>query len=307
MTAAFNETSTTDQVLEGVDLSGKRAVVTGASAGLGVETVRALASRGAAIVAAVRDQDKAKRALSEAGVGPGVTLIELDLSSLASARKAADAIVSAGAPIDLIINNAGIMACPQGVTADGFETQLGTNHLGHFVFANRIAPLLRAGGRVVVLSSSAHRICDVDLDDPAFAKTDYEPWQAYGRSKTANALYAVGLDKRLRGRDVRVAAVHPGVIQTELMRHLTPELEARIKASGVTYKTVPQGAATSIWAGVRAPADTVGGKFCEDCHVAHVNDDPLTRGGVRSYALDEARADALWALSERMTGERFAF
>ena len=306
---SFGAETTTDQVLEGVSLSGKRVLVTGASAGLGVETIRALAAHGATVVGAARDLAKAKQALDKAGV-TGVELVKLDLASLASTRQAADGVLAQGKTFDVIIGNAGVMACPQGKTADGFETQFGTNHLGHFVFVNKLAPLLNSAGRVVMLSSSGHRICDVDLDDPNFESTPYHPWQAYGRAKTANALYAVALDKRLKGKGIRAAAVHPGGIQTELGRHLTPEtiqeLMAMRGADAPKFKSIPQGAATTIWVAAVAPADAIGGRFCEDCHVAEINDNATPRIGVRSYALDSAHADALWAKSEEMAGERFA-
>lgn len=314
---AFGAKSTTDEVLAGVDLKGKRILVTGASAGLGVETIRALAARGATMIGAARDLAKAKTALEAAGV-KGVELVEVDLASLASVRKAADALVAKGGKLDVIIANAGVMACPQGKTADGFETQFGTNHLGHFVFVNRLAPLLQSGARVVVLSSAGHRFSDVDLDDPNFEKTPYQEFVAYGRSKTANALFAAGLDKRLKGRGVRACSVHPGGIQTELGRHMTPELiqsmmkniEESAKASGgpsFEWKTIPQGAATSVWAAAVAPAEEIGGRYCEDCHVAAPNTNPDAREGVRPYAVDPARADALWAKSEEMVGERFSY
>ncbi|MGE0044171.1 MAG: SDR family NAD(P)-dependent oxidoreductase [Hyphomonadaceae bacterium] len=306
---AFGFESTTDDVLDGIDLSGKRVAVTGVSAGLGVETARALRARGAHVVGLARDLGKARKALSEAGV-EGVELIELDLASLASARKAGDAI-AAGPKIDALIANAGVMACPQGKTADGFETQFGTNHLGHFVFVNHAAPALAPGARIVSLSSAGHRFSDVDLDDPNFERTPYSPWAAYGRSKTANSLFAVGLDKRLKGRGVRAAAVHPGGIRTELGRHLTPELISQMTGGqpieSMRFKTIPQGAATTVWAGFRAGADEVGGLYCEDCHVAESNSDRAVRGGVQPYAIDPARADALWAKSEEWVGERFAY
>jgi len=317
MPQTFGATSTTNDVLEGVNLAGKRILVTGASAGLGVETIRALKAHGATIVGAARDLGKAQRALSEAGVN-GTEVIELDLASLASCRRAADALIAKGEKYDVIIGNAGVMACPQGQTADGFETQFGTNHLGHFVFINRIAPLLNNPGRVVMLSSAGHRFSDVNLDDPNFERTPYAEFVAYGRSKTANALYAAGLDKRLRGRGVRACSVHPGGIQTELGRHMTPEItralmaniEAANRAAGGTgafeWKTIPQGAATSVWSAVVAPADAIGGRYCEDCHVAEITENPDVRVGVRAYAIDPARADALWAKSEAMVGERFA-
>jgi NAD(P)-dependent dehydrogenase (short-subunit alcohol dehydrogenase family) len=206
------------------------------------------------------------------------------------------------------------MACPKGQTSDGFETQFGTNHLGHFVFVNRIASLIKPGGRLVNLSSSGHRFADVDLKDPNFDHTPYEEFVAYGRSKTANVLFAVEFDRRHKARGVRATAVHPGGIQTELGRYMTDEVRdaliANIAASqpeGFTFewKTIPQGAATSVWAAIVAPADAVAAQFCEDCHVAELMDDPGFRGGVRSYALDGENAKALWAKSEEMVGERF--
>lgn len=316
MTKTFGAQSTTDEVLDGVDLRGKRILVTGASAGLGVETARALAARGAFVVGAARDLAKAQRATepvrAAARSGGGLALVALDLASLASVRACAEGLLAAGERFDAIIANAGVMACPQGKTSDGFETQFGTNHLGHFAFVNRIARLAKDGGRIVVLSSAGHRFADVDLDDPGFARTPYHPFVAYGRSKTANVLYAVALDRRLKARGVRATAVHPGVIQTELGRHLTPELMQQLAPPPgsalppMVFKTIPQGAATSVWSAVVASGDAVGGRYCEDCHVAERASDPTVRGGVHPYALDPARAEALWAKSEEMVGERFA-
>jgi NAD(P)-dependent dehydrogenase (short-subunit alcohol dehydrogenase family) len=320
---SFGATSTTDDVLAGVDLKGKRVLVTGVSAGLGVETAHALASHGAHVIGAARDLRKAEgamaRAWAEAKNGGGLELIALDLASLASVRACADRLLAAGNPLDLVINNAGVMACPLMRTADGFEMQFGTNHLGHFVLVNRIASLLREGSRVVALSSAGHRYSDVDLEDPNFERTAYEPWIGYGRSKTANILFAVEFDRRHRERGIRAAAVHPGGIQTELSRHLEPDslatrvagINATLAAKGLPpfkLKSVAQGAATSVWAGVVAAADEVGARYCEDCHVTTVATqdeiDPVS-GGVRPYALDPARAKALWAKSEELVGERF--
>ncbi len=318
MAGPFGATSTTDDVLEGVNLSGKRILVTGASAGLGVETARALAAHGAQVVGAARDLNKAKTATEQVRTqtanGGGLEFVELDLASLASVRACADALVAEGKPFDLVIANAGVMACPKGQTSDGFETQFGTNHLGHFVLVNRIASLLKPGSRLVNLSSAGHRFSDVDLDDPNFEHTPYAEFVAYGRSKTANILFAVEFDRRHRAGGVRAAAVHPGVIQTELGRHLTPELIQQIMpANGgepagpaaINWKTIPQGAATSVWAGVVASADDVGGLYCEDCHVAERVEGADARGGVRAYALDPDHAKALWAKSEEMVGKRF--
>src|SRR6202041_3135953 len=230
---SFGATSTTDDVLSSVNLKGKRILVTGVSAGLGVETVRSLAAHGAQVVGAARDLNKAKAATGQvrkdaAAKGGSFELIELDLANLKSVRACADGLLARGEPFDVIIANAGVMATPFGHTADGFETQFGTNHLGHFVLVNRIASLIRTGGRLINLSSSGHRYANVDLDDPNFERTPYEPFVAYGRSKTANILFAVAFDRRHRERGVRAAAVHPGIIQTELIRHMSPSwLQAR--------------------------------------------------------------------------------
>lgn len=321
MTEAFGAESTTDEVLAGVDLTGKRILVTGVSAGLGVETARVLVAHGADVVGAARDLAKAEAATAvvreaAAAGGGSLELVALDLAALASVRACADALLADGRPFDIIIANAGVMACPQGQTQDGFETQFGTNHLGHFVLINRIASLLRPGGRLVNLASAGHRFADVDLDDPNFEHTPYVEFVAYGRSKTANVLFAVEFDRRHRDRGIRATAVHPGVIQTELSRHMTKEVTEQMlglinatprasAAPAFSYKSIPQGAATSVWAAAVAPAAAIGGHYCEDCHVAEFEEDPGVRGGVRRYALDPERAKALWAKSEEMVGERF--
>jgi len=325
MAAKFEAKSTTDDVLEGVNLKGKRILVTGVSAGLGVETARALVAHGADIVGAARDLEKAQRATSEvskaaAETGASFELVELDLANLKSVRATADKLVADGRLFDVIIANAGVMATPFGKTEDGFETQFGTNHLGHFVFVNRIAKLIKDGGRLVNLSSSGHRFSNVDLKDPNFESTPYEPFVAYGRSKTANILFAVAFDQRHRERGVRAAAVHPGGIQTELGRHMDPahleqmvnQINEQAAAEGkgpFQFKTVPQGAATSVWAAVVAPAEEVGARYCENCHVSDVVADDARLGmldeGVRGYALDPQNAAALWKKSEELVGETF--
>jgi NAD(P)-dependent dehydrogenase (short-subunit alcohol dehydrogenase family) len=322
MPKAFDATSTTDEVLAGVDLTGKRVLVTGVSAGLGVETARTLAAHGAQVVGAARDLAKAERATAEvraqAANGGGLELVELDLASLASVRACADALRAEGRPFDVVIANAGVMRTPLGRTADGFETQFGTNHLGHFVLVNRFAALIAPGGRLVNVSSSGHRYSDVDLDDPNFERTPYDPMIAYGRSKTANILFAVEFDRRHRARGVRATALHPGGILTELDRHMQPgELEATVErinaeltAEGrppFQFKTIPQGAATSVWAAVVASAEEVGARYCEDCQVSQVAEGLISpvSPGVRPYALDPQHAEALWAKSEAMVGESF--
>src|SRR2546425_2153854 len=224
----FGATSTADEVVSGVNLKGKRILVTGVSAGLGVETARSLAAHGARVVGTARDLNKAKAATEQvrtdaAANGGSFELVSLDLANLNSVRACADGLLAKGEPFDVVIANAGVMATPFGHTADAFETQFGTNHLGHFVLVNRIVSLLRDGGRLINLSSAGHRYSNVDLDDPNFERTPYEPFVAYGRSKTANILFSVGFDKRHRGRGVRAAAVHPGGIQTQLGRHIGAE------------------------------------------------------------------------------------
>jgi NAD(P)-dependent dehydrogenase (short-subunit alcohol dehydrogenase family) len=322
MTNVFGAKSTTEDVLSGIDLSGKRVLVTGVSAGLGVETARALVAHGAKVVGAARDLAKAEGATAavraETANGGSLDLIELDLASLASVRTCANALLADGRPFDVVIANAGVMAAPFGHTADGFETQFGTNHLGHFTFVNRIASLIAPGGRLVNLASSGHRFADVDIEDPNFEHTAYDPWIAYGRSKTANILFAVEFDRRHKARGVRATAVHPGGIRTELSRHLDDgtleamvgKINEELAAEGkppYELKSIPQGAATSVWAGVVAAADEVGGLYCENCHVAKVTENPVSRisEGVRPYALDPQRAKALWSKSEDMVGERF--
>src|SRR5229473_3431003 len=228
MVDVFGATSTTEEVLAGVNLHGKRILVTGVSAGIGVETARSLAAHGAQVVGAARNLAKAKtataQALKEGTFNVGTfELIELDLADLKSVRRCADALLAKGEPFDVVIANAGVMATPFGHTADGFEMQFGTNHLGHFVLVNRIAPLIRKGGRLINLASAGHRFSNVDLEDPNFERTPYDPMIAYGRSKTANILFAVAFDRRHRGSGIRAAAVHPGGIKTELGRHMAPD------------------------------------------------------------------------------------
>src|ERR1700744_4730490 len=277
MIKVFGATSTTDDVLSGIDLHGKRILVTGVSAGIGVETARALAAHGAHVTGAARGLDKAEAATAQvrkdaASNGGSFELVALDLASLKRVRACADGLLARGDAFDVVIANAGVMATPFGHTVDGFETQFGTNHLGHFVLVNKIAPLIRAGGRLINLASSGHRFSNVDLEDPNFERTPYEPFVAYGRSKTANILFSVAFDRRHRERGVRAAAVHPGGIQTELGRHMElSQLQAmvatineQLAAEGkgpFQFKTVPQGAATSVWAAIVASAEEIGGQY----------------------------------------------
>jgi NAD(P)-dependent dehydrogenase (short-subunit alcohol dehydrogenase family) len=322
MARPFGATSTTDDVLSGKNLSKKRVLVTGVSAGLGVETARALVAHGVRVVGAARNLAKAERATAEvraqAANGGGLELVELDLASLESVRACANALLADGRSFDAVIANAGVMRTPFGHTSDGFETQFGTNHLGHFVLVNRIASLIAPGGRLVNVASSGHRYSDVDLDDPNFERTPYDPMIAYGRSKTANILFAVEFDRRHRARGVRATALHPGGIKTELGRHMAPDeldkivaqINAQLAADGqppFQFKTIPQGAATSVWAAFVAAAEEVGGRYCENCQVSQVTEGLISpvSPGVRPYALDPEHAKALWARSEELIGERF--
>lgn len=319
MTTTFGSQSTADDVLTGVDLSDKRYLVTGVGSGIGLETARALVSRGATVVGTVRDIAGAHAAtvpVREAAAQGGgeLELIALDLGSLASVRQAADDLRAQAHRFDAVIANAGVMATPQGRTVDGFETQFGINHLGHFALVTRIAPLIADGGRLVVLSSQAHRVSDVDLDDPNFERQEYEPFVAYGRSKTANALFAVEFDRRHRGRGVRAASVMPGNSLTNLPRNFSEEKlqglfqtvgTARAEAGlpSAALKEIGQAAATTVWAAVVADPDGIGGKYLEDVGVAPVEDSPNPfADGVRAYALDADSAVKLWTRSEEMVG-----
>jgi NAD(P)-dependent dehydrogenase (short-subunit alcohol dehydrogenase family) len=316
MTNNFGAKSTAEEVLSGVHLNGKRFLITGASSGIGRETVRALLAHGASVVGVVRDRAKAEPALKTirdaAEQGGGLELIEIDLASLQSVRDGADKLLADGRLFDAVIANAGVMATPAGRTVDGFETQFGTNHLGHFDLINRIDRLLVDGGRLVVLSSQAHRVANIDLDDPNFEHQAYDRFVAYGRSKTANTLFAVAFDRRHRDRGIRAAAVMPGNSLTDLPRHFSQEeLQGLFETVGkaraeaglppAELKDISQAAATTVWAAVVADKDEIGGRYLEDVAVATVNDSPNPfADGVRSYALDAEKAKQLWAKSEEL-------
>ena len=309
-TASTNPT--TDEVLSGVDLRGKRVLVTGVSAGIGAETARSLVAHGAIVIGTARDVTKAESAAKQIGEsasnGGGLELVSLDLASLASVRRCADALVDAHHLFDSVILNAGVMSTPHGVTQDGFETQFGTNYVGHFVLANRLRSLLKPHSRLIAVSSAGHRGADVSLEDPNFKTTVYDPLLAYRRSKTALILFSVAFDRRHKNQSVRAAAVHPGAIQTETVKSLMKAMssdQVAATASGFDWQTLPQGAATSVWAAFVVAADKIGGKYCENCSVAEIDDNPEHRTGVRSYALDPDRAEALWRKTEEMVGETF--
>lgn len=311
----FGWSSTTDEVLAGIDLSGRTVFITGANSGLGQETARAMAARGAHVIMAGRDQDKLDQSLAAIITQhPEAQLdtITVDLTSLENIRAATSRARQRFSKIDILINNAGVMATPFLHTADGFEMQIGTNHLGHFALTGELFPLIERGQlkRIVNLSSRGHHFAPVNFDDPHFERRAYDPWESYGHSKTANVLFSVGLDQRFAVLGIHAYAVHPGGIQTNLGRHMTPEmveaLMARVTSNdtGFAWKTIPQGAATSCWAATAPELEGTGGVYCEDCHVADVDDESAT-GGVRSYALNPSYAERLWAMSEEATGVRY--
>ncbi len=313
--SSFGEDTTTDQVLEGLDLTGKRALVTGGSGGLGEETARALASKGAQVIFTARDLEKAAKAAEgiRASTGSVVEVEELELGSFESIRAFAERILARDEPIDLLINNAGVMACPFSKTQNGLELQFGANHIGHFLMTCLIAPaVLRAApARIVNVSSLGHTRGPVDFDDPNFEHRAYEKWAAYGQAKTANVLFTVELERRLGERGVHAYAVHPGVIMTDLARHLDQDdfqmmadrAKERKKKSKI--KSIPEGAATSVYAATAPELEGRGGLYLEDVHVAEQNDDELAGEGVRGYALDPDSARRLWALSEKIVGQTF--
>ena len=317
----FGFESTADDVLAGKDLSGRTALITGGYSGLGRETARAMGARGAHVILSGRDESKLAEAAAQIAeeTGAKVDTLACDLASLDSVRKAAAEANDRFDKIDLLINNAGVMACDQAQTSDGFEMQFGTNHLGHFVLTNHLVPLLEKGedARIVNLSSRGHHIAPVDFDDPNFESRDYDKWVSYGQSKTANVLFAVGLENRLADKGIHAYSLHPGGIMTNLGRHMSEQdmadLVERIRknaeAAGQTpepFKTIPQGAATTCWAATAEELQGAGGLYCENSHVAD-QDDESPGGGVRSYAIDPDNADRLWAMSEEMVGETFAY
>ncbi len=310
--ASFGPTTTADEVLEGIDLTGRVALVTGGSSGLGRETARALAVRGAEVILTARDVPKGEAVAASIRTALGnerVHVEALELGSFASIRAFAERVLARHPRLDLLVNNAGVMACPYARTTDGFELQFGSNHLGHFLATCLLVPALRRSSeaRVVCLSSRGHHMSPVVFDDIGFERRPYDKWQSYGQAKTANVLFAVGLDRRLASHGVHAFAVHPGAIVTELGRHLQPEdiqfLQTRSR--GMQFKSVEQGAATSCFAATAPELAGRGGLYLEDWHVASVNDAPDALDGVKSYALDPAAAERLWEVSERLVGQRF--
>lgn len=310
--SGFGMRSEPADILNGVDLTGRRIVITGGYSGLGLETTRALAGAGASIVAPARRPDHARQVFADEGID-GIDVATLDLADLSSVEAFADSQLADGTPIDIMIDNAAVMACPEGRVGNGWESQFGTNHLGHFALVNRLWPLIAAGGggRVVSVSSTGHKLSPIRWDDLHFADGSYDKWVAYGQAKTANSLFAVQLDRLGEASGVRAFALHPGGIMTPLQRHLPQEemlAMGWIDAEGNVnegFKSTTQGATTTLWCATSSQLDGMGGVYCEDCDVAKVSDpaDPAARFfGVVEHAIDHAEAERLWELSAELTG-----
>jgi len=305
ITTPFNDASTADDVIQGVDLRGKRAIVTGGASGIGIETARALAKAGAEVVLAVRDLaagDRVAADITNATNNRHVSVSPLDLSIRESVTEFANRWIG---PLHILVNNAGVMASPLSRTAEGWEMQFATNHLGHFGLALGLKPALRqaGGARVVSVSSSAHLRSDIDFDDIHFLHRAYDPWVAYGQSKTANILFAVEATKRWSDYDITVNALMPGAIRTGLQRYVSDEALERLRAQAgggaPAWKTPAQGAATSVLLATSPVLSGVSGRYFEDCNEALPNQ-PGTRTGVAPYALDSDAAERLWDVSLEM-------
>ena len=305
--SGFGYRSTAAEVLAGIDLTGRLAVITGGYSGLGLEATRALAGAGAHVVVLARRPAHAAEVLD-----PGVEVEELDLGDLGSVRACAQRLLDSSRKIDILINNAAIMACPETRVGPGWEAQFATNHLGHFTLANLLWPLLADGGgaRVVALSSTGHKRSGIHWDDLQFER-GYEKWEAYGQAKTANSLFAVQLDALGQAAGVRAFAAHPGGIMTPLQRHLSRD---EMMAAGWMdedghaddrFKTPEQGASTSTWAATSPQLEGMGGVYCENCDIARPTDpdSPTARiEGVDAHAIDPGAAARLWAVSAELTG-----
>jgi NAD(P)-dependent dehydrogenase (short-subunit alcohol dehydrogenase family) len=311
--------TTADEVLEGLDLSAMRAIVTGAAVGLGRETARALAARGVAVTVAGRGEARMQAVAAELSAvtgNPRIDALELDLASLVSVRDAASRYRDTHPEFNTLINNAGVMACPMERSAEGHEMQFAACHLGHFLFTCLLVPSLLDGApaRVVNLSSAGHKLSPVVFEDIDYTHRPYDKWQAYGQAKTANILFSVALHRRLGNMGVSVNAVHPGAIrETSLGRYLQPE-DYRLLAQrsnsdrGFDFKSLGAGAATTAWAATAPQFASKGGLYLEDCSVGAPNEDPVAgEGGYRPWAVDAQAADLLWQVSEEMVGERFAW
>ncbi len=312
LASPFGYRSTALEVIAGVDLSGKTALVTGGYSGLGTETVRALAAAGARVLVAARRPDKAAEDLAD--VKGAIEIVPLDLSDPASIDACAADLAARTDRLHIVINNAAIMANPLTRDSRGYESQFATNHLGHFQLIARLWPLLKAAGgaRVVSVSSIGHRLGEPSIEDPNFEHRDYDKWLAYGQAKSANALFALHLDQLGAAHGVRTFAVHPGGIATPLQRHLTMDEQKAMgwydEAGKVheAFKSTAEGAATSVWCATSPLLDGLGGVYCENCNVGAMADENTPRGaGVFPHIRDRALAEALWAKSEALT--RVAF
>ncbi|MGG6312519.1 oxidoreductase [Paenibacillus macerans] len=319
--SGYGPRTTAEEIVRGADLRGKVAIVTGGYSGLGLETARVLANAGAQVVIPARTPEKARQAVASI---PGAELERLDLSDPDSIDGLARRFLESERPLHLLINSAGIMASPERRDGRGYELQFSTNHLGHFQLAARLWPALKRanGARVVSVSSGGHRLGNVNFEDPNYRHRPYDKWEAYGQSKTANALFALELDKRGRAYSVRAFSVHPGSIVTDLSRHLSDEemqamgaldAEGRRAFSEMTeeQKSVPEGAATQVWCAVSPQLDGKGGVYCQNADIAPLIprdriEEPGVSGGVFPWAVDESSARRLWSLSEELTGVSFA-
>jgi NAD(P)-dependent dehydrogenase (short-subunit alcohol dehydrogenase family) len=308
----FNYRSTAMEVAEGVDLAGKTVVVTGGYSGIGTETVRALSRLGADVIVGARRPDAAAEVLEK--MAGAIMILPLDLADPASIDVFAAEVAKLTGKIDILVNNAAIMANPLTRDARGYESQFATNHLGHFQMTARLWPLLVAAGkaRVVVLSSVGHRLNGLDLDDLNFVTREYQKWPAYGQAKSANALFVLQLDKIGEAEGVRSFAVHPGGIVTPLQRHLTMEEQVamgwfdELGNVNEVFKTVEQGASTSVWCAVSPLLEGMGGVYCEDCNIGAMAREETPRGsGVSPHIRDKGLAADLWVKSEEMTGVSF--
>ncbi|WP_454690051.1 SDR family NAD(P)-dependent oxidoreductase [Achromobacter aloeverae] len=307
--SGFGAATTAAEVLAGRKLSDITALVTGGHSGLGLETTRALASAGAHVTVAARDVAAARAKVAGIAGIASVAVERLDLSDLASVGDFARRFLAGGRRLDILICGAGIMACPETRVGPGWEAQFATNHLGHYALANLLWPALAGGARVVAVSSAGHHQSGIRWDDVQFTR-GYDKWLAYGQSKTANALFALHLDRLGRHAGVRAFSLHPGKIFTPLQRHLAREemvaagwLDADGHPADPTFKTPPQGAATQVWAATSPRLAGLGGLYCEDCDIARMDDgEPPSFTGVRPYAADPEQAERLWALSARLTG-----
>ncbi|MEM7443537.1 MAG: oxidoreductase [Pseudomonadota bacterium] len=314
--SGFHARSTAAEVLEGIDLTGKVVVVTGGYSGIGLEAVRALAAKGATVIVPVRSPEKAAETLAD--VKGNVTTAPMDLADLASVDRFAESMGEKHPQIDILINNAGIMANPETRVGPGWESQFGVNHMGHFALTEALRPLLEKAPapRVVCLSSSGHKITDIRWDDVHFDAADYDKWQAYGQAKTANALFANALSRRLKDHGGHAFSVHPGGIFTPLQRHLPQEeqiamgwLDENGEPSELAkqgFKTPEQGASTTVWAATSPLLDGKPGVYCEDCDIAAPTDpeSPMARYfGVNTHATDDAAAERLWEMSEQLLKE----